>query len=86
MKFFVIAGEASGDMHGANLVKAISTLNPNAEFEGFGGERLKKAGVKIHRSLDKLNFMGFVEVVKNYPTIRENFKVCKKAISLMPLS
>ncbi len=81
MKFFVIAGEASGDMHGANLVKAISTLNPNAEFEGFGGERLKKAGVKIHRSLDKLNFMGFVEVVKNYPTIRENFKVCKKAMT-----
>ena len=80
MKFFVIAGEASGDMHGANLVKAIANLNPNAQFEGFGGEQLKNAGVKILRSLDKLNFMGFVEVVKNYPTIRENFKICKQAL------
>ena len=80
MKFFVIAGEASGDMHGANLVKAISAQNPAAKFEGFGGEHLKDAGVKILRSLDKLNFMGFVEVVKNYPTIRENFKICKQAI------
>ena len=78
MKFFVIAGEASGDMHGANLVRAISALNPKAEFEGFGGEQLKGAGMKIFRSLDKLNFMGFVEVVKNYSTIRENFKVCKQ--------
>lgn len=80
MKFFVIAGEASGDMHGANLVKSISALNPKAEFEGFGGDRLKNAGMKVLRSLDKLNFMGFVEVVKNYSTIRENFKVCKQAM------
>ena len=80
MKFFVIAGEASGDMHGANLLKEISALNPKAEFEGFGGERLKNSGMKVLRSMDKLNFMGFVEVVKNYPTIRENFKVCKQAM------
>ena len=81
MKFFVIAGEASGDMHGANLIQAISRLNPEAQFEGFGGERLKQVGVKILRPLEKLNFMGFIEVVKNYPTIRENFKVCKAAMT-----
>lgn len=81
MKFFVIAGEASGDMHGANLVKEIKALNPNATFEGFGGKRLEAEGMKLIRPMDKLNFMGFVEVVKNYPTIRENFKICKKHLS-----
>lgn len=80
MKFFVIAGEASGDMHGANLINAIKKLEPNAEFEGFGGERLEAAGMKLLRPMEKLNFMGFVEVVRNYPTIRENFKICKKAL------
>lgn len=80
MKFFVIAGEASGDMHGANLINTINKLEPNAEFEGFGGERLEAAGMKLLRPMEKLNFMGFVEVVRNYPTIRENFKICKKAL------
>ena len=80
MKFFIIAGEASGDMHGANLVRSIRHLMPSSSFEGFGGDRLKAEGVKIHRQLDKLNYMGFIEVVKNLRTIREGFKVCKKAI------
>lgn len=80
MKFFVIAGEASGDMHGANLLKAIKQLAPNAQFEGFGGQRLEAEGMKILRPLDKLNFMGFLEVVQNLGTVRENFKICKKAL------
>lgn len=80
MKFFVIAGEASGDMHGANLLKAIKRLSPEAQFEGFGGQRLQAEGMKVLRSLDKLNFMGFVEVVKNIGTVRENFKICKQAL------
>lgn len=78
MKIFIIAGEASGDMHGANLVSEIKKLSPEIHFEGFGGKRIEAEGVKIIRSLDKLNFMGFVEVVKNYSTISENFKICKK--------
>jgi len=81
VKFFVIAGEASGDMHGANLIKAISKLHPEASFEGFGGERLLAQGMKLIRSLDKLSFMGFVEVVKNLGTVRHNFRICKKAIT-----
>ena len=81
MKFFVIAGEASGDMHGANLVKAIKLLAPNAQFEGFGGQRLEAEGMKMLRPLDKLNFMGFLEVVQNLGTVRENFKICKKALA-----
>lgn len=81
MKFFVIAGEASGDMHGANLIKAIFKLQPEATFEGFGGERLQSAGMKLLRPMDKLNFMGFVEVVANLVTVRENFRICKKALT-----
>ncbi len=80
MKFFVIAGEASGDMHGANLLKAIKRLSPDAQFEGFGGDLLQRAGMKVLRPLDKLNFMGFLEVVQNLGTVRENFKICKKAL------
>jgi len=81
MKFFIIAGEASGDMHGANLVKAIKQIAPNAQFEGFGGQRLEAEGMKVLRPLDKLNFMGFLEVVQNLGTVRENFKICKKALA-----
>ena len=81
MKFFVIAGEASGDMHGANLLKAIKKLDPSAQFEGFGGDRLKSEGMKLLRPLDKLSFMGFLEVVQNLGTIRENFSICKKAMT-----
>ena len=84
MKFFVIAGEASGDMHGANLIIEIKRLSPKATFEGFGGEQMKNEGVKILRSLDKLNFMGFLEVVKNLGSVLENFKVCKKAMTEHP--
>jgi lipid-A-disaccharide synthase len=81
VKFFVIAGEASGDIHGANLIEEILKLEPSTQFEGFGGERLQLAGMKLLRSMDKLNFMGFVEVVRNFNTVRENFRICKKALT-----
>lgn len=81
MKLFVIAGEASGDMHGANLLRAIRSLAHNTTFEGFGGERMKAEGMKILRPLDKLSFMGFVEIVQNLGTVRENFRICKKALT-----
>lgn len=67
-------------MHGANLLHEIQELAPESSFEGFGGKRLEAAGMKVLRDMDKLNFMGFVEVVKNLGTIRENFKTCKKAL------
>lgn len=68
-------------MHGANLVKAISKLQPKATFEGFGGDQLQAVGMKLLRPMEKLNFMGFVEVVKNLGTVRENFQICKKALA-----
>lgn len=81
MKLFVIAGEASGDMHGANLLRAIKSLAPNAQFEGFGGDRMKAEGMKILRPLDKLSFMGFIEIIQNLGTVRENFKICKQSLT-----
>lgn len=81
MKYFVIAGEASGDMHGANLLRAIKQLAPDSEFEGFGGHRLQAQGMNVLRPLDKLSFMGFIEVVQNLGTVRENFRICKRALT-----
>ena len=67
-------------MHGANLIRSIRHRVPNSTFEGFGGERLGEAGMKLLRPMEKLNFMGFIEVVKNLGTVRENFRICKKAL------
>lgn len=80
MKYFVVAGEASGDIHGANLIHQIKKLDPAAEFQGFGGERMKAEGVTLIKELSDLAFMGFVEVVANLRTILGNLSACKKAI------
>jgi hypothetical protein len=52
MRLFVVAGEASGDLHGANLLRAIKAIIPRCEFEGFGGERMEAAGMNVLRGLD----------------------------------
>lgn len=80
MKLFVVAGEASGDLHGANLLHAIRAIDPDITFQGFGGPRMAAAGLTILRGLDKLAFMGFSEVVKNLGTVLQNFSIAKKAI------
>lgn len=80
MKYFVVAGEASGDIHGANLIHQIKKLDASAEFQGFGGERMKAEGVSLVKELSDLAFMGFVEVVANLRTILGNLSACKKAI------
>lgn len=80
MKYFILAGEASGDLHASHLVKEIKKLDVDAQFEGWGGDLLIKQGVKIHKHISELAFMGFVEVVQNLKTIKENFKLCKKQI------
>jgi lipid-A-disaccharide synthase len=77
LKYYIIAGEASGDLHGSNLVKQISLLDENAVFKGVGGENLKNANVDILFGLERLAFMGFYEVLKNIRTIRRNFKDVK---------
>ncbi len=81
MRLFVVAGEASGDLHGANLLRAITALEPACVFEGFGGERMSAAGMNVLRGLDHLAFMGFTEVVKNLPTVMRNFSIAKQAMT-----
>lgn len=80
MKYFIIAGEASGDLHGSNVVKEIYKLDKLAVFKGIGGDLLKDNQVEILFGLDRLAFMGFYEVLKNLRTIRRNFKEIKQAI------
>lgn len=80
MKIFIIAGEASGDLHGSNLVREIKKREPQAEIRGWGGERMEEAGVQISKHYRELAFMGFIEVVANLRTVLKNIERCKKEI------
>ncbi|HEB61982.1 MAG TPA: lipid-A-disaccharide synthase [Bacteroidetes bacterium] len=79
-KFYIIAGEASGDMHASNLVKAMYNLDKDIQINGFGGPKMEQSGVKISRDLEKLSLVGFVEILKHINTIRENFSIAKREI------
>ena len=80
MNYYIIAGEASGDMHGANLVAELKKRQPTAQFRGWGGDKMKAEGVEISKHYKELAFMGFAEVLLNIRTILGNFKVCKKEV------
>jgi lipid-A-disaccharide synthase len=80
MKYYIIAGEASGDLHGSNLMKAIYEEDPQAEIRFWGGDLMQKAGGTLVKHYKQLAFMGFVEVVFNLKTILNNIKICKKDI------
>ncbi|HLO46057.1 MAG TPA: lipid-A-disaccharide synthase [Leadbetterella sp.] len=80
MKYFIVAGEKSGDMHAANLCLELVKLRPNAEMTGWGGEKMEAAGVNILKNYRELAFMGFWEVIKNLSTILGFFKLAKKQI------
>ncbi len=80
MKYFLIAGEASGDLHGSNLIKALKIEDPNAEFVAWGGDLMAEAGAKILKHYKDLAFMGFLVVIQNLKTILNNEKVCKSQI------
>lgn len=80
MKYFIVAGEKSGDMHAANLCLELAKSSPNAEMMGWGGEKMEAAGVKILKNYQELAFMGFWEVIKNLPTILGFLKLAKKQI------
>ncbi len=80
MKYYIIAGEASGDLHGSNLVKALRAEDPAAEVRCWGGDLMAAAGAEVVKHYRELAFMGFVEVVKNLSTIRRNFRTCKSDI------
>ncbi len=80
MRYFIIAGEASGDLHASNLVKELIKKDPEAVIEGWGGELMQAAGVIIKKHYKELAFMGFWEVIKNLRTILSNIKLCKRHI------
>ncbi len=81
MKYYFIAGEASGDLHGSNLAKAVHEKDREAKITGWGGDLMQAAGVSITKHYRELAFMGFAEVIKNIRTILKNFKVCQGDIS-----
>ncbi|MCB9202349.1 MAG: lipid-A-disaccharide synthase [Flavobacteriales bacterium] len=80
MKYYIIAGEASGDLHGSNLMKELKKLDSNAEFRFWGGDLMQKQGGTLVKHFKDLAFMGFLEVIKNLGTILKNIKFCKKDI------
>lgn len=81
MKYYLVAGEASGDLHGANLMKALQTLDQQADFRFFGGDLMQAEGGTLVKHYADMAFMGFVEVIANLQTILKNLKSCKQDIS-----
>jgi lipid-A-disaccharide synthase len=81
MKYYLIAGEASGDLHGSNLAREIKEKDPAAQIRGWGGDLMQEAGAVIVKHYRELAFMGFTEVIRNLPTIFRNIRFCKEDIS-----
>jgi len=81
MKYYIIAGEASGDLHGSNLMKALFAKDPKAEIRFWGGDLMQKAGGTLVKHYRELAFMGFIEVIFNLKTILNNIEICKKDIA-----
>jgi lipid-A-disaccharide synthase len=80
MKLFLIAGEASGDLHGSNLIKALKKENDQVDFRCWGGDKMQEQGANLVKHIRDLAFMGFIEVISNIRTILRNIKQCKADI------
>ena len=80
MKYYVIAGERSGDLHAANLIKALKAEDPQAQFRAWGGEGVQLAGAELVTHYRQMAFMGFLEVIKNLRTISGFLKTCRQDI------
>ncbi|MBX3240593.1 MAG: lipid-A-disaccharide synthase [Chitinophagaceae bacterium] len=81
MKYYIIAGEASGDLHGSNLIKELVKLDGEAVIRSWGGDLMEQAGATVVKHYRDLAFMGFVEVLMNLRTIFRNLSYCKKDIA-----
>ena len=82
MKYYLIAGEASGDLHGANLIKEIKLNDPNSIFRFWGGELMQKQSDGLVKHYKYYSYMGFLEVLSNARLILKNIKFCKQDIKL----
>jgi lipid-A-disaccharide synthase len=80
MRYYVIAGEASGDLHGSNLLRELKLKDPLAAIRCWGGEKMEAAGADLVKHYRDLAFMGFTEVLRNLPTILNNLRFCKADI------
>jgi lipid-A-disaccharide synthase len=80
MKYYIIAGEASGDLHGSNLMKALYKEDPKADIRFWGGDLMQNVGGELVKHYRDLAFMGFIEVIFNLKTILNNIKICKADI------
>ena len=81
MKYYIIAGEASGDLHGSNLVRQLKLQDTAADIRSWGGDLMEAAGARVVKHYKELAFMGFVEVLMNLRTILHNIDICKKDIA-----
>lgn len=81
MKYYIIAGEASGDLHGSNLIRALQKEDPQAIVRCWGGDKMSEAGATLVKHYRDLAFMGFTEVIMNLRTILRNLSFCKKDIA-----
>ena len=80
MRYYIIAGEASGDLHASNLVAEIKKKDKKAEFRGCGGDLMKAQGVDLLKHYSTMAYMGFVEVAVNLRKVLGNIAQCKKDI------
>ncbi|MEA3477542.1 MAG: lipid-A-disaccharide synthase [Bacteroidota bacterium] len=80
MRYYIIAGEASGDLHASNLMKEIKVRDPEAEFRCWGGDRMQARGGEIVKHYRDLAFMGYIQVILNLRTIIGNLRFCKEDI------
>ncbi len=80
MKYYLIAGEASGDLHASNLIRALKKSDPEAEFRCFGGDLMREAGATVHIHYREMAMMGIVEVISKYGIIRRNREKCRNDI------
>jgi Lipid A disaccharide synthetase len=80
VKYYLIAGEASGDLHGSLLIRALRERDPQAQIRAWGGDLMQEAGADLVKHYRELAFMGFVEVALNLRTILGNLRWCKRDI------
>ena len=80
MKYYIIAGEASGDLHGSNLMKELKVADQAAEFRFFGGDLMQYVGGELVKHYREMAFMGFLNVILNIRTIKKNMEFCKNDI------
>ena len=81
MKYYIIAGEASGDLHGSNFMRALKAIDAEAQFRFWGGDLMKSVDDSLVKHYKDLAFMGFLEVILNLKTIISNINFCKKDIN-----